>query len=108
MNKLLYAAVGATLTLVSASPAFAQTVDSDLVTAVENRVAIDRSLAETSQQTASASVEAADEAVLGISALPSIGFDAPLQIKLDLLAALRADVAKIRDMAALPVGPSAD
>jgi hypothetical protein len=109
MKKLFYAAVGATLTLLSASPAFAEDVPADLTTAVVIRVAQDKNMHELTARTASAPAEAVgDEAVLGESALPVLGVDAPLDVKLDMLSALRAEVAKNRSLRFVPGGLSAD
>jgi hypothetical protein len=110
MKKLFYATVGATLTLLSASPAFAQDVPADLTTAVLIRVAQDKNMHELTARTASAPVEAValEEAVLGETALPVLGVDAPLDVKLDMLSALRAEVAKNRGLRFVPGGLSAD
>jgi hypothetical protein len=110
MRKLFYAAIGATLTLLSASPALAQDVQSDLATAVANRVAMSEDLAEVDARTAGRGPEVlgGEEAVLGESALPIMGVEAPLPVKLDMLAALRAEVAENRGLALLPTGGSID
>ena len=107
MRKLLYAAVGATVALASASPALAQNVQSDMAIAIENRIALERSLAEAARQTIGSSVDA-EEAVLGVQALPVLGFEAPMQVKLDMLAALRADARKDHGMANVTSGGSTD
>ena len=108
MRKLLYAAIGLTAALASASPAFAQDVQSDLRTAIQNRAAIEDDMADLAAQAAGATADAAGEAVLGESALPAVGVDAPFQVKLDLLAALRADAAKNRALKLVPTGLSID
>src|SRR5262245_44332461 len=105
MKKLLFAAIGATVTLVSASPAFAQDVPTDLLSVVQIRTAAERNMQELTARTASAPL-VSDEAVLGEQALPSVGFDAPRQVQLDMLAALRADAAKNRALGLVPSGPS--
>jgi hypothetical protein len=65
-------------------------------------------MAELAAQTAGATAISTEEAVLGESALPSVGFEAPVQVKLDMLTALRADAAKNRELGGLPTGLSAD
>jgi hypothetical protein len=114
MRKLFYAAVGTTLTLLSASPALAQDVQGDLENAVAQRVALAADMRLLDEQTAGRTPAlevvggGGEEVVLGEQALPIMGIDAPLSIKLDLLAALRAEVAKNRGLGVLPTGGSTD
>jgi hypothetical protein len=113
MRKLLYLALGATLTVLTASPALAQAADvgTDMATAIQNRAAVDRDLAEAphSQPNAygTSGYDQAD-AVLGVAATVNLGFDGPAQVKNDMLAALRIGVQKDRDLATVPTGGSAD
>jgi hypothetical protein len=106
MKKLFYAAVAASLTLVSASPAFAQDVPRDLVTAIDNRITIGQDMARLTALTAGSPL--LDEAVLGETALPVLGFDAPVNVQLDMLTALRGVAAESRGLGELPTGLSTD
>jgi hypothetical protein len=108
MNKLPYAAIGVTALLVWAPPAFAQSVPTDMATAIQNRAAISRDMADLAAEAGGSSTVASDEAVLGASALPSLGFDAPLQVKVDMMTSLRADAAKNRALKFVPGGESLD
>ncbi|HEY3110796.1 MAG TPA: hypothetical protein VGL23_18705 [Chloroflexota bacterium] len=109
MKRLLYAAVGAALTLLSASPAFAQSADADMATALQNREAINSNLRDIAQQAAATSEPAsADEAVLGVQALPAMGVEASMQVKLDMLTALRDFARKNRGLANVTAGGSTD
>jgi hypothetical protein len=100
MKKLLYAAIGATLTLVSASPAFASDPTADQFQAVENRLAIERDIAALTARTAGTTV--LDEAVLGETAILDTGL--PLEVGRDMLTALRGDVAKNNALGRVPRG----
>jgi hypothetical protein len=108
MKRLLYAAVGATLTLLSASPALAQSVESDMATALQNRAGMNESLSRLAGQTAGTAVEAEAEAVLGVHTLPVLGMDGPMQLKLDMLTALRDFARKNRGLANVTAGGSTD
>jgi hypothetical protein len=105
MNKLVYAAVGATVTLLSASPAFAQTISGDMASQLETQAKI--SQVEVAQAP-DAGVVTGDEAVLGEQALPILGFEAPMQVKLDMLTALRGVAHKNLDLGGLTGGGSTD
>src|SRR5438067_3061254 len=89
MRKLFYLALGATLTLLTASPALAEDVSTDMATAIQNRQAQDRDLAEAPHNQANAyGTTGYDqvEAVLGVAATVNLGFDGPAQVKNDMLA----------------------
>src|SRR3954470_18826145 len=101
MNKLVYAAVGASVTLLSASPAFAQTLTPDLASQLQTQAIV--SQAEVAQSVGPTAVEG-DEAVLGVQALPILGFEAPMQVKLDMLTALRDVAHKNIDLGSLTGG----
>ena len=105
MKKLMYAAVGATVTLLSASPAFAQTVSGDVASQLETQAKISQVQV---AQAPDAGVVSSDEAVLGEQALPLLGFEGPMQVKLDMLTALRDVAHKNLDLGGLTGGGSTD
>ena len=108
MKKLFFAAVGATVTLLSASPAFAQSVDADMATALLGRARIELNLSALAHQAALAGAAAQSEAVLGESSSVDLGIAAPTSLKIDLLNALRIDAQRSRDMGGLTAGGSTD
>jgi hypothetical protein len=107
VKKLLYAGLGATMALVSASPALAQNVQADMAIAIENRMGLDRSLAEAARLATGPSLDA-EVAVLGVQALPVLGFAAPVSVQLDMLTALRGVARESRELGELPSGGSTD
>jgi len=106
MKKLMYAAVGAGLTLLSASPAFAQTISGDLASQLQTQAKI--SQAEIARSGGATAVGGGEEAVLGEQSLPILGFDAPTQVKLDMLTALRDVAHKDLGLGGLTSGGSSD
>src|SRR5690349_20655125 len=105
MKKLMYATVGATLTLLSASPAFAQTLTPDMASQLQTQAIV--SQAEVGQPGGATALDG-EEAVLGEQALPVLGFEAPMRVKLDMLTALRDVAHKNLDLGGLTSGGSTD
>ena len=113
MKKLLPLAIGATLTVLTASPVWADdgtssNVEQDMATVVQDRAALERNMADLARQMVGGSTDQTAEAVLGEQAIPVLGFEAPLQVKRDMLQALRDTAQKNRDLAAVPGGGSRD